>query len=163
MDEKIIWSVVFVLVVMILCYIKPNIGRIFLGFFYLIMALGVNTVLAFTNPQSIVTMGEGSILEFYRTFFTNVVSLAPIPFILLVAIFEITMGLLILNKHRKVKLGLIGATIFLCLITPFGFIQLPWLGIALIQLYLMKKDFDKTFIESMRTILTKSKTKMTEI
>jgi len=160
MDEKIIWSIGFVLVVMILCYLKPNIGRIFLGFFYLIMALGVNTVLAFTNPQSIVKMGEGSLIEFYRTFFSNVVSLAPIPFILLVAIFEIIMGLLILNKHIKVKLGLIGTTIFLCLITPFGFIQLPWLGIALIQLYLMRKDFDKTFIEIIGTIFAKSKTKI---
>ena len=158
MDEKIIWSIGFVLVVMILCYIKPNIGRIFLGFFYLIMALGVNTVLAFTNPQSIVQMGEGSLIEFYRIFFSNVVSLAPIPFILLVAIFEITMGLLILNKYQKVKLGLIGTTIFLCLITPFGFIQLPWLGIALIQLYLLRKDFDKTFVEIIKTAFRKIKT-----
>ena len=162
MDEKIIWSIGFVLVVMILCYLKPNIGRIFLGFFYLIMALGVNTVLAITNPQSIVKMGEGSLIEFYRNFFSNVVSLAPIPFILFVAIFEISMGLLILNKHIKVKLGLIGATIFLCLITPFGFIQLPWLGIALIQLYLLRKDFDKTFIEIIRTILAKPKTKLAD-
>jgi len=124
------------------------------------MALGVNTVLAFTNPQSIVKMGEDSLIEFYRIFFSNLVSLAPIPFILLVAIFEIIMGLLILNKHIKVKLGLIGTTIFLCLITPFGFIQLPWLGIALIQLYLMRKDFDKTFIEIIGTIFAKSKTKI---
>jgi hypothetical protein len=160
MNEKIIWSIGFVLVVMILCYLKHNIGRIFLGFFYLIMALGVNTVLAFTNPRTIVKMGEGSLIEFYRTFFSNVVSLAPIPFILLVAISEIIMGLLILNKHIKVKLGLIGTTIFLCLITPFGFIQLPWLGIALIQLYLVRKDFDKTFIEIIGTIFAKSKTKI---
>lgn len=160
MDEKIIWSIGFVLVVMILCYLKPNIGRIFLGFFYIIMALGVNTVLVFTNPQSIVKMGEGSLIGFYRIFFSNVVSLAPIPFILLVAIFEIAMGLLILNKHLKVKFGLIGTIIFLCLITPFGFIQLPWLGIALIQLYLLREDFDKTFIEIIKTVFAKSKTKI---
>lgn len=152
MDEKIIWSIGFVLSVMLLCYVKPNIGRIFLGFFYLIMAIGINTVLAFTNPQSIVQMGEGSLIGFYRNFFSNVISLAPIPFILLVAVFEITMGLLILNKHQKVKLGLIGTTIFLCLITPFGYIQLPWLGIALIQLYLLRKNFDKTFAEITKTV-----------
>ena len=57
------------------------------------------------------------------------------------------MGLLILNKHKYVKYGLIGTTIFLILLTPFGYIQIPWLGIAAIQLYLLKKDFDKTFIE----------------
>jgi hypothetical protein len=160
MDEKIIWSIGFVSIVMILCYVKPNIGRIFLGVFYLIMALGVNTILAFTDPQSIVQMGKGSLIEFYRIFFSEIVSLAPVPFIMIVALFEITMGLLILNKHRKVKMGLIGTTIFLCLITPFGFIQLPWLGIALIQLYLMQKDFDKTFLEIIGTVFVKSKTKI---
>jgi hypothetical protein len=54
MDEKIIWSIGFVLIVMILCLIKPNAGRIFLGIFYIIMALGINGVNAFTNPQSTV-------------------------------------------------------------------------------------------------------------
>jgi hypothetical protein len=158
MDEKIIGSIGFVLFVMILCYLKPNIGRIFLGFFYLIMALGVNTVLAFTNPQSIVQMGEGSLIEFYRNFFSNVVSLAPVPFILFVAIFEITMGIFILNKHQKVRLGLIGTTIFLCFITPFGYIQIPWLGIALIQLYLLRKDFDKTIVGIIKTAFHKIQT-----
>jgi hypothetical protein len=160
MDEKIIWSIGFVLAVMILCYVKPNTGRLFLGFFYLVMALGVNMVLAFTNPQSVVQMGEGSLIELYRIFFSNVVSVAPIPFILIVAIFQIIMGLLILNKHLRVKIGLIGTAIFLFLITPFGFIQLPWLGIALIQLYLLRKDFDKTFIEIILTVFVKPKPKI---
>jgi hypothetical protein len=54
MDEIIIWSIVFVLFVIILCIAKPNIGRIFLGIFYLIKAIGINIVNAFTNPQSTV-------------------------------------------------------------------------------------------------------------
>jgi len=147
MDEKIIWSIGFVLIVMVLCVVKPNAGRIFLGIFYLIMAIGINIVNAISNPQTTVQMGEASLFDFYRTFFTDVVSKAPALFILLVALFEITMGLLILNKHKNVKLGLIGTSVFLVLITPFGYIQIPWLGIAMIQLYLLRKDFDKTFIE----------------
>lgn len=147
MDEKIIWSIGFVLVVIILCIVKPNAGRIFLGIFYLIMAIGINIVNAITNPQSTIQMGEDSLIGFYRTIFSDIVSKAPVFFILVIALFQITMGLLILNKHRKVKLGLIGTSIFLILITPFGYIQLPWLGIAAIQLYLLRNDFDKTFIE----------------
>lgn len=147
MDEKIIWSIGFVLIVIILCIVKPNIGRIFLGIFYLIMAIGINMVNAITNPQSTVQMGEASHLGFYKTIFSDIVAKAPVFFILLIALFQITMGLLILNKHKNVKLGLIGASIFLFLITPFGYIQIPWLGIAAIQLYLLRKDFDKTFIE----------------
>ena len=147
MDEKIIWSIGFVLFVIILCIVKPNIGRIFLGIFYLIMAIGINIVNAITNPQSTVQMGEASLIGFYRTIFSEVVSKIPVLFILAIALFQIAMGLLILNKHKYVKYGLIGTSIFLILITPFGYIQIPWLGIAAIQLYLLTKDFDKTFIE----------------
>jgi hypothetical protein len=111
------------------------------------MAIGINLVNALTNPQNTVQMGEASHLDFYKTFFSDVVSKSPALFIIVVVLFEIIMGLLILNKHRKVKIGLIGTSIFLFLITPFGYIQIPWLGIAGIQLYLLKKDFDKTFIE----------------
>lgn len=147
MDEKIIWSIAFVLIVIILCIAKPNIGRIFLGIFYLVMAIGINMVNAITNPQSTVQMGESSLLDFYKTIFSDIVAKAPVFFILLIALFQITMGLLILNKHKNVKIGLIGTSIFLLFITPFGYIQIPWLGIAAIQLYLLRRDFDKTFIE----------------
>jgi len=157
MDEKILWSIGFVLLVIILCISKPNIGRIFLGIFYLIMAIGINIVNAISNPQTTVQMGEASLFAFYRTFFTDVVTKAPVLFILLVALFEIIMGLLILNKHKKVKIGLIGTSIFLFLITPFGYIQLPWLGIALIQLYLLRKDFDKTFIEVIGNAISRNR------
>lgn len=151
MDEKIIWSIAFVVIVMVLCIVKPNAGRIFLGIFYLIMAIGINLVNAFTDPQSTVQMGEASLIGFYRTIFTDIVSKAPAVFIILIALFEFTMGILILNKHKRVKLGLIGTSVFLILITPFGYIQIPWLGLAAVQLYLLKKDFDKTFIEIIRS------------
>lgn len=77
MDEKIIWSIGFVLIVITLCIVKPNIGRIFLGVFYLIMAIGINLVIAITNPQSTIQMGEASLLEIYRTIFSEIVSKAP--------------------------------------------------------------------------------------
>jgi hypothetical protein len=111
------------------------------------MAIGINLVNAITNPQTTVQMGEASLFEFYRTIFSNIVSKAPVFFILVIALFQISMGVLILNKHKKVKIGLIGTSIFLFLITPFGYIQIPWLGIAAIQLYMLRKDFDKTFVE----------------
>jgi len=158
MDEKIIWSIGFVLVVIILCLVKPNMGRIFLGIFYLIMAIAINMVNAVTNPQSTVQMGEASLLELYRILFSEIVSKAPAFFILAIALFELIMGLLILTKHKKVKVGLIGTSIFLILITPFGYIQLPWLGIAAIQFYLLRKDFDKTFIEIVASVFRRSKT-----
>ena len=157
MDEKILWSIGFVVIVIILCLLKPNIGRIFLGFFYLIMAIGINIVNAFTDPQPTVQMGKSALIGFYRTIFSDIVSKAPVFYILIVALFQIFLGLLILSKHQRVKIGLIGATTFLVLITPFGVIQLPWLGIAAIQLYLLRYDFDKTFLEVIISSFRKSK------
>lgn len=159
MDEKMIWSIGFVLAVMILCVWKPNAGRIFLGIFYLIMAIGINLVNAITNPQSTVTMGEASLLECYRIAFTQVVARAPEVFIVLVALFQITMGLLILSKHKGVKVGLLGTALFLVFITPFGTIQIPWLGIALVQLYLLRKDFDRTLLQIIRSAFRKGRDK----
>ncbi|MGE5457903.1 MAG: hypothetical protein ACM3RX_06075 [Methanococcaceae archaeon] len=157
MDDKIIWSIGFVLIVIILCVLKPNAGRIFLGIFYLIMALGINVVNAIADPSTTVQMGEASLLEFYRVIFTNIVSKAPALFILLIAGFQIMMGLLILSKQKRVKLGLIGTSVFLILITPFGYIQIPWLGIAAVQVYLSSKDFDKSFIEHIAFATKKEK------
>ena len=145
MDEKIIWSIVFVSLVILLCVVKPNAGRIFLGFFYLLMAIGVNLINAVKNPLSTVQMGTDSLLPFYRTFFSEVVSAAPALFIVMVALFQITMGLLILSKNNNVRAGLIGTSIFLVCITPFGVIQIPWLGIAAVQIFLLRKEFDKSF------------------
>jgi hypothetical protein len=121
------------------------------------MAIGINIVNAITNPQSTVQMGEASLIGFYRIIFSEVVSKIPVLFILAIALFQITMGLLILNKHKYVKYGLIGTSIFLILITPFGYIQIPRLGIAAIQLYLLTKDFDKTFIEITGSLFRRDK------
>ena len=111
------------------------------------MAIGVNLINAVKNPISTVLMGADSFLPFYRTFFSEVVSAAPALFIILVAVFQITMGLLILSKNNNVKAGLTGTSFFLVCITPFGVIQIPWLGIAAVQIYLLRKEFDKSFLE----------------
>ena len=44
-------SAVFVVSVVALCIAKPNAGRIFLGLFFLAMALGVNGAFVLTGPQ----------------------------------------------------------------------------------------------------------------
>ena len=54
MVTPIIVSSIFILSVVILCLAKPNAGRIFLGLFFLIMAIGVNGSFTFSNPQAYV-------------------------------------------------------------------------------------------------------------
>jgi hypothetical protein len=149
-------SSVFVLAVVILCLSKPNAGRIFLGFFFLLMALGVNGAFTFGNPQAYVNYAGGALIPFYRQIALQVVSINPFVFGLLLMVFEIVMGLLLLHKHKSVKVGLVGTMLFLIGIAPLSVLQIPWLGLLIGQGYLLTKDFEQTFIELVRSRLRRA-------
>ncbi|MDL1945088.1 hypothetical protein FBQ99_22455 [Chloroflexi bacterium CFX2] len=140
-------SIIFVLAVVVLCFAKPNAGRIFLGLFFLLMALGVNGSFTFGNPQAYIDYAEGALIPLYRNLVVPVVSISPFLFGLLVMAFEITMGLLLLHKHKSVKIGLIGTMLFLAGMAPLDWLQLPWLGLIVAEVYLFKFDFDRSLIE----------------
>jgi len=153
MIVPIIVSSVFVLVTVIFCIAKPNPGRIFLGVFFIIMAIGVNGYFTFTNPHSYVEYASGSLIPLYRDVALAVVKLNPVLFGVLLITFEIVMGLLLLHKHTSVKIGLINTMAFLIGIAPLSFTQIPWLGLVIGQAYLLTKEFDATFLETMQTRL----------
>src|SRR5688500_13779418 len=85
-------SSVFVLAVVLLCFARPNAGRIFLGFFFLAMALGVNGSFTFGNPQAYVDYAEGALIPLYSSLAIRVISISPVAFGILLMAFEITMG-----------------------------------------------------------------------
>ena len=140
-------STIFVFAVVVLCFAQPNAGRIFLGLFFLVMALGVNGSFTFGNPQAYVDYAEGALIPSYRNLVVPVVSLSPFLFGLLLMAFEITMGLLLLHKHKSVKIGLIGTMLFLAGMAPLDWLQFPWLGLIVAEAYLYKFNFDRSFIE----------------
>lgn len=146
-------SSVFVLAVVILCFIKPNAGRIFLGLFFLVMALGVNGSFTFTNPQAYVEYASGALIPLYRDIALKIVQLNPMIFGFLLMTYEILMGLLILHKQKSVRIGLIGMIIFLIGIAPLSSIQIPWLGLIIGLAYLLTKEFDYTFIDIIKSKL----------
>src|SRR5215210_7755643 len=98
------------MLVLLLCLVRPGAGRIFLGIFFLVMAIGVNVALG----------TDAALIPLYRWFFENVVALVPPLFGLLAAAYEITIALMMLSKGRYVKWGLIGGIVFLIAITPLG-------------------------------------------
>lgn len=149
----IIVSSVFVLAVIILCLIKPNAGRIFLGLFFLVMAIGVNGSFTFTNPQAYVEYASGVLIPLYRDIALTIVEFNPMLFGLLLMAFEIVMGLLILHKQKSVRIGLIGTMVFLIGIAPLSFIQFPWLGLIIGEAYLLTKEFDTTFLDMIKSKL----------
>jgi hypothetical protein len=141
------WSV-FCLLVLLLCLVRPYAGRIFVGIFFLIMAVGVNVVLVLVAPDQFVALGtEDALIPLYRWFFENVVALAPPLFGLLVAAYEITIALMMLSKGQGVKWGLIGGIIFLIAITPLGIWTLGNPIMALALAYLLTKEYDRSFLE----------------
>ena len=150
----IVVSSVFVVAVVILCLIKPNAGRIFLGLFFLAMALGVNGIFAFADPQAYLDYAGGALIPLYRDLALTIVEVSPVGFGLLLMAFEITMGLLLLHKHRSVKFGLVGTMVFLVGVAPLSFIQFPWLGLLIGQAYLLTKGFETSFLETLQTRLS---------
>jgi hypothetical protein len=155
----IIVSSVFILAVVILCLTKPSAGRIFLGLFFLVMAIGVNGTFTFTNPQAYVDYASESLIPLYRDIALTVVELNPVLFGLLLMAFEIAMGLLLLHKQKSVRIGLIGTIVFLIGIAPLSFVQIPWLGLIIGEAYLLTKEFDTTFLETIRSKLRRRQSK----
>jgi hypothetical protein len=116
------------------------------------MALGVNgSFTFFTDPQAYLDYAQGALIPFYRDLAISFISLlTPFLFGLLLMVFEIAMGLLLLHKQKSVKIGLIGTMIFLIGITPLSIVQIPWLGLIIGEMYLLRQEFDATFIETLK-------------
>lgn len=92
--EQLIPLSVFSSLVLVLCLLGPDAGRIFLGLFFLEMAIGISVVLVLVAPGQFVALGtDEPLIPIYRWSFENVVALAPPLFGLLAADYEITISL----------------------------------------------------------------------
>jgi hypothetical protein len=140
-------SSAFVLAVVVLCFAKPNAGRIFLGFFFLAMALGVNGSFTFGNPQAYVDYAGSALIPLYSNLAIRVISISPVAFGILLMAFEITVGLLMLHKGRSVKIGLVGTMLFLAGMAPLSWLQVPWLGLIVAEAYLFQREFEQSFLD----------------
>lgn len=137
----------FCSLVLVLGLIRPNVGCIFVGLFFLVMAIGVNVVTVFVDPNAYVGLGADSFIPLYRWVFIDLVALAPPLFVLPVAAFEIAITPLMLSKGRYAKCGLIGGIVFLLAITPLGVWTLANPIMVVAMAYLLTKGYDKSFLE----------------
>jgi hypothetical protein len=139
---------VFYLFVLVLCLIRPAAGRVFVGVFFLVMAVGVNVVISLFSPDLFVGLGANApLLTPYRWFFENVVASTPLLFGLLAATYEITIGSMMLYKDRYVKWGLIGGIVFLVGITPLGVWTLVNPVLALALAVLLSQEYGRSLPE----------------
>ena len=87
LERTLIW-LGFVLVVLVFCWWRPNATRIFMGFFFIVMAIGVHVVLVLAAPTVYLAWGQSALLAPYRWLFSTVVAWNPVVFGLLAATFE---------------------------------------------------------------------------
>jgi hypothetical protein len=147
MEQLIPWAV-FCLAALTLCWLRPHAGRIFLGIFYLVMAIGVNVMLVLVAPAQFVGLGtDAPLVAPYAWFFENVVAQAPILFGLLAAAYEIAVGLALLGKGRWVTWGVIGGIAHLLAITPLGVWTLPNVVMVLALAALLRREYDRSLPE----------------
>jgi hypothetical protein len=144
MEQFIIW-LVFVLVVLACCWVKPNAARLFLGLFFIVMGIGFHIVLIVRNPHGYDGFSTSALLPLYRWAFRAIVMPYPLAFALAAAAFEIAVGLLLLGKGQYVKMGLLAGSLFLLVITPLGIETLPNALLALGLGYLATRAFPMSF------------------
>jgi hypothetical protein len=145
-----IW-LLFSLAVAVLCWTKPAEGRIFMGCFFVLMALGVNVVVTLINPEIYVDFSKTTFVPLYRWGLLNVVALAPVAFGLAAAAFELALAALMLSKGKYVRLGLIVAIIFQLAITPLSIETLACPVFALALALLLRREYDTSLLDMMRS------------
>jgi hypothetical protein len=152
MEELVIW-LVFVLVVLVCCWVKPNATRIFLGLFFIAMGIGFHLVLIVRDPHGYDGFSTSALLPLYRWVFREIVMSYPLAFALVAAAFEIAVALLMLSRGRYAQIGLLVGSLFLLAITPLGLETLPNALLALGLAYLATKAFPLSVWELVRARL----------
>src|SRR3712207_3685934 len=97
-ERTLIW-LVFVLVVLGVCWLKPNAARIFVGGFFILMGIGFHIVLVLADPHAYDGYSAEALLPLYRWGFRTIVMHIPLLFALAAGGFEIATGLFILGKR----------------------------------------------------------------
>ncbi len=147
--QPLVFTGIFYLAVSALCVAKPHAGRLFVGVFFWVMALGVHGYFIVANPQSYTDFAHDAYLGFYRDLASPIVEFSPRGFGVVCLIFELAVGALILGKHRYVKAGLIAGILFLIGITPLKYTQVnPVLAVGMA--YLLTKDFNESMLDLLK-------------
>jgi hypothetical protein len=149
LTRVVVWSI-FVLTVAVFCLLRPQAARLFVGAFFGVMGLVVHGLLVITNPEGYVRFAEHALLPFYRQIGHFLTEPNPRAFGIVMLILEVTLAVLILSRGYWVKVGILGAILFLVGISPLGFDVMPNLLLAAALVYLLTQDFPRDAITMLR-------------
>ena len=102
--------------------LRPDAGRLVLGLFVCIMAVGVEVVFLLASPDGFVDLDTTAPLLSPWWVFVHVFAKAPATFSLLVVSYGVAIGLMMMKGGRWGSLGLAGGIVLLLIIAPLG----PW-------------------------------------
>ena len=134
-----------------------NFLRFFFGVFFLCGA-AFNTFLTITDSDSYKNGGTTAWPDFLQHFWVNVVATHMVLFLILFIFVEIGLGLLLLNKGKWVKIGLVSGILFCAglLFIGLGYAQdywparIPNMTLAVIMALMLFGTYDKTLLETLR-------------
>ena len=149
LTRMVVWGA-FVLAVAVFCLVKPQAGRLFVGVFFGVMGLVIHGSMVISNPDSYVGFAEQALLPFYREIGLFLTEPNPLAFGIVMLILELAIAALILSRGRWVKVGLLGAILFLVGISPLGYDVMPNLLLAAALVYLLTQDFPRDVFTMLR-------------
>ncbi len=139
-QQTVVWAA-FCLVALGVAVRWPRPGRVGLGLFFVVMALGVNVIYVLLSPHGFVTLGtDAPLLPVYEWVFAHVVSASPVVFGLAVAGYEIAVGVLMIRGGRASVWGLRGGIAFLVASSPLGPWTLPNLVLAAALVVILRQQ-----------------------
>lgn len=157
MIGPIITGLVFSAMVILLSIFKPEGCRILLGFFFIIMGLGVNLTFFLTQPYYVYEYGMGAWMPFIRGLTESIIGLNPVLFGVLLIVFEVLVGLSLLASKNWVSLGIFMASLFILILIPLYYSQIAWAVSVVGVLLLLRNKYEKTFVDLIRSRIEKVK------
>jgi hypothetical protein len=127
--------------------------RIGFGLGYLVAAIYNLTFTLRTHQPLWDFFLENAHLSLYKDILINVIIPNGVLIVILTVIFEIVLGVLILNKLLIARIGLIIGilwVVFLIPMLPLGPEMLTNIILSAVQLVLLRKEYEFTFLEMLR-------------
>jgi hypothetical protein len=112
-------SIIAALMLVLMSWRWPPIGRLFFVVLFL-FAAQVNVRLAFTRPEEYLAFARFAYLDWYRDFILGFFGRHTTAIVAAIAVGQFCVGVLVLFGGRALRLGLIGAIVFLVAVAPLG-------------------------------------------
>lgn len=119
----------------------PAITRRFLGGFFIVMGLGVNLAYVLLDPAGFVGIGtDAPLLGVYAWAFSTLVVLWPVGFGVLLASYEVALGIMMIVGGRAGRWGLLAGIAFLVASTPLSTWTLPNVVLAAALIAILRRE-----------------------